>query len=178
MEFGGNNFASGKRAFLFGSSMKRLDYENPREKKNGAYANELPCGELRGQTALVGVWFPPLHAYLSTSTSPSQKFPLPCTTKRILGDLFPNLAQGHQWHEYHPAYPLDPGLHSRARPNGHALDVQDVPLVTHLLPPSPYSHRAYRLVDAVAVLNSASSVVGIERALGEVVKPAGECISS
>ena len=47
------------RGLVSGSSMKRLDYENPREKKIGAYANELLRGELRGQTAVVGVRFSP-----------------------------------------------------------------------------------------------------------------------
>ena len=58
-----------------------------------------------------------------------------------------------------------------ARPNGHVVDVQHVPLATRLLLPSLYSRRAYRLVDNVAILKSASGVVGIEKVVGEIIKP-------
>ena len=67
---------------------------------------------------------------------------------------------------------------SMVRPNGHALDVQHIPLATRLLPPSPYSRRAYRPVGTVAVSNSASGVVRIKRAVGEVVKAGRGSISS
>ena len=53
--------------------MKGLDYENGEEL--------TPCGELRGQTTLVGEGSRPYLYPLSSSSLPFPFFLLPCTTK-------------------------------------------------------------------------------------------------
>ena len=149
--------------------MKRLDYENPREKKNGAYANELLRGELQGQTAVVGVRFSP-RASLSTSSCPSPNCLLPCPSNKLLVIYSPIIPQNTSSMNISQLIRSTLDAIPWPDPTATPWTFSTFRLATRLLLPSLYSRRAYRLVDNVAILKSASGVVGIEKVVGEMVK--------